>query len=179
MQFEPTPLKGAWVITLDTIGDERGYFARAFCRREFEAHGIEANLVQGNTSFNKEAGTIRGLHYQSDPAAEAKLVRCIRGALYDVIVDLRPDSPTYMQHFGLELTADNLKMLFVPGNFAHGYLALVPDTEAFYMATEFYTPEYEHGLRYDDPALGIEWPIPIQAVSEKDKIWPLIEEANR
>ena len=175
MKFEPTPLKDAWVITLDPLGDERGYFSRTFCRREFEVHGIEANVAQCNTSFNVEAGTLRGMHFQTEPAAETKLVRCIRGALYDVIVDLRPESPTYLQHFGVKLTAENLKMLFVPRNFAHGFLTLDPKTEAFYMVGEFYTPEYEKGLRHDDPALGIEWPVPIEVISDKDASWPLIE----
>ncbi len=175
MKFEPAPLKDAWVITLDPHGDDRGYFARAFCRKEFEAHGIETNVAQCNASFNKEAGTLRGMHYQTDPASETKLVRCVRGALYDVIVDLRPDSPTYMKNFGVRLTADNLKMLFVPRNFAHGFLTLEPDTEAFYMVAEFYTPEYECGLRHNDPALGIEWPSPIKVISEKDASWPLLQ----
>ena len=178
MKFEPAPLKDAWVITLDPLGDERGYFSRAFCRREFEAHGIEAEVSQFKTSFNVEAGTLRGMHFQTEPASETKLVRCIRGALYDVIIDLRPESPTYMKHFGVKLTVDNLKMLFVPRNFAHGFLTLEPKTEAFYMVSEFYTPEYEKGLRHDDPALGIEWPVPIEVISDKDASWPLIERAK-
>ena len=174
MKFKPTSLKDVWEISLDPIADERGHFARAFCQKEFEAQGIDTKLAQGNISFNKDAGTLRGLHYQIKPAVEAKLVRCVRGAIYDVIVDMRPDSPTYLQYFGIELTPDNLKMLYVPENFAHGYLTLVPDTEAFYVSSEFYTPECELGLRYDDPALGIDWPIPAQAVSEKDRNWPLL-----
>jgi len=178
MQFEPVPLKGAWVVMLDPHVDDRGYFARAFCRREFESHGIEASVAQCNASFNKLAGTLHGMHYQTEPAAETKLVRCVRGALYDVIVDMRPDSPTYMQHFGIELTADNLKMLFVPRNFAHGFLTLEPNTEAFYMVGEYYTPEYEQGLRYNDPALDIQWPAPVNVLSEKDGSWPLLERTS-
>lgn len=172
MKFEPTPLRGAWVITLEPFHDERGYFARALCRKELEDHGIETGLVQGNTVFSKTAGTLRGMHYQTVPALESKLVRCIRGALYDVIVDLRNDSPTYLQYFGVELSSDNLKLLFVPGNFAHGFLTLEDDTEAFYMTGEFYTPECERGLCHDDPAIGIEWPHPVRVISEKDRNWP-------
>jgi dTDP-4-dehydrorhamnose 3,5-epimerase len=172
MKFEATHLKGVWEISLEPIGDERGYFARAFCRREFEAHGIDPTVVQCNTSFNRQARTLRGMHWQVDPAAETKMVRCIRGALYDVVVDLRPDSPTYLQHFGIELTADNGKMLFVPGHFAHGFLTLEPDTQAFYMTGAFYAPECERGVRYDDPALKIDWPVQPEIVSEKDLGWP-------
>ncbi len=129
MIFEPTPLKDAWVLSLERIGDDRGFFARAFCQQEFAAHGIDFNVVQTNTSFGKEAGTLRGLHYQTAPAAEMKLAQCVRGALYDVIVDMRPDSPTYQQHFGIELTPDNGKLLYVPAHFAHGFITLVPDTQ--------------------------------------------------
>lgn len=175
MKFEPTPLKDAWAVSLAPIGDERGYFARAFCRKEFEEHGLNPTVVQCNTSFSKEAGTLRGMHYQIDPAPEAKTVRCIRGSFYDVIVDMRPESPTYLQHFGIELTADNGKMLYVPGNFAHGFFTLEPDTQAFYMVSEYYTPGCERGIRYDDPALGIEWPAPVNVLSEKDAAWPLLE----
>lgn len=178
MRFEPTPLGGAWVITLEPRADQRGHFARAFCREEFEAHGIESHVAQCNTSFNVAAGTLRGMHYQTEPAAETKLVRCVRGAIYDVIVDLRPGSPTRLQHFGIELTADNLKMLFVPRGFAHGFLTLAPATEAFYMVGTPYAPEYEGGLRYDDPVLGIDWPAPVEVVSAKDRSWPLLGEAE-
>lgn len=177
MKFEPTPLEGAWVISLDPIGDERGFFARAFCRREFEAHGIEANVVQCNTSFNERAGTLRGMHYQTAPSAETKFVICTSGALYDVIVDIRPDSPTYLQHFGVELTPKNKKMLFVPRDFAHGFVTLEPDTQAFYMVSEYYAPGCERGLRHDDPALGIKWPVAINSISDKDRNWPLLESA--
>lgn len=175
MIFEPTPLKDAWVISLKRLGDDRGFFARAFCRREFEEHGIDPTIVQCNTSFNKDAGTLRGMHYQVDPAPETKMVRCTRGSLYDVIIDMRKDSPSYLQHFGIELTPDNGKMLFVPGNFAHGFLTLEPDTQAFYMVGGYYTPECERGLRYNDPTFKIEWPGPINIISEKDTSWPLME----
>ena len=174
MKFEPTPLKGAWIITLEPIRDDRGCFARTFCQKEFEAHGIPSPVAQCNVSFNAQAGTMRGMHLRREPMAESKVVRCIRGALYDVIVDLRPESPTYLQHFGIELTQDNLKALFVPENFAHGFLTLEDQTEAFYMMSEFFTPGCETGLRYNDPSLGIEWPIEPRIVSEKDKSWPLL-----
>lgn len=173
MKFEPTPLKDAWVVSLAPIGDERGYFARAYCRKEFAAHGIDFEVVQCNTSFAKEAGTLRGLHYQDDPVPEPKFMRCVRGAMYDVIVDMRPESPTYLRHFGVELTQDNHRMLFVPARFAHGFLTLAPDTQSFYMTGGFYTPACERGVRYDDPLLGIEWPVAPTIVSEKDRNWPL------
>lgn len=176
MIFEPTPLKDAWVIRFDPHVDDRGYFTRAFCKKEFEEHGIEAAVVQCNSSFNKVAGTLRGMHFQKEPAQETKLVRCIRGSLYDTIVDLRPDSPSYMQHFGVELTEDNLTMLFVPRGFAHGFLTLEDNTEAFYMVSEFYTPGCEGGLRHDDPALGIQWPRAVASISEKDANWPLLKQ---
>ena len=174
MKFEPAPLKDAWIVTQTPFGDERGYFARAFCQKEFEQHGIPSMFVQCNTSFSRDAGTLRGLHYQIDPAPETKLMRCTRGAIYDVIVDMRPESPTYLQHFGIELTQDNQKMLFVPANFAHGFLTLEPDSQAYYLVGGFYTPECERGIRYDDPRLDIEWPIDPQIVSNKDRNWPLL-----
>lgn len=176
MKFEPTTLKDAWVITMEPHGDERGHFARAFCRKEFEAHGIETDVMQCNTSLNKRSGTLRGMHFQREPISETKLVRCIRGAMHDVIIDLRPESPTYLQHFAMELTQDNLKMLFVPRGFAHGFLTLEDNTEAFYMVGEFYTPECESGLRHDDPVLGIEWPAPVRVISDKDRNWPLLRD---
>jgi len=179
MKFESAPLRGAWVVTPDPKTDDRGYFARTFCRKAFEAQGIDADVAQCNTSFNRLAGTLRGMHYQTDPAAETKLVRCVRGALYDVIVDLRPESPTYLRHFGVELSAENMRMLFVPRHFAHGFLTLKPETEAFYMVGEFYAPEHERGLRFDDPALGIRWPLPVDVISDKDRSWPLLKGVHR
>jgi dTDP-4-dehydrorhamnose 3,5-epimerase len=179
MKFEPTPLKDAWIVTLAPMEDDRGYFSRTFCQKEFEAHGMPSRIAQCNTSFNKKSGTLRGIHFQREPAIETKLVRCVRGAFYDVIVDMRPDSPTYLQHFGLELSQKNMKALFVPQNFAHGFLTLEDDTEAFYLMGEFYTPACEGGLRYNDPALGIQWPGPVNVLSEKDAAWPLIEGTNQ
>ncbi len=175
MIFTETPLQGAFVIDLQEISDNRGFFARAFCAEEFERHGLKPTIAQVNLSFNEKKGTIRGLHYQQAPAAEAKFMRCISGAIYDVIVDLRPDSPTYRQHFGIELSAQNRRALYVPEMFAHGYLALTDGAQAFYSASEFYTPGVEGGIRYDDPALGIQWPISAAIVSEKDASWPLLE----
>jgi len=174
MKFTETPLKGAWVIDLEPRGDERGYFARAFCRKEFEAHGIDPAVVQSNVSFSKHAGTLRGMHFQKAPAEETKLVRCLTGALLDVIIDNRPDSPTFRQHFAVELTPENKRMLFVPRGFAHGFQTLKDDTEMLYMVSEYYTPEAEAGLRHDDPAFGIDWPLPVSVISDKDAAWPLV-----
>ena len=174
MKFTETPLKGAWVIDLEPRGDERGYFARVFCRKEFKAHGMEPNIKQCNLSYSKHAGTLRGLHYQKKPAEETKLVRCMNGALFDVVVDYRPDSPTYLQHFSVELSADNKRMLYVPHGFAHGFQTLKDDTEMLYMVSEYFTPEVEGGLRYNDPAFAVNWPQPVSVLSQKDAAWPLL-----
>jgi dTDP-4-dehydrorhamnose 3,5-epimerase len=178
MIFKPTRLQGAYVIELDREEDHRGFFARAFCRKEFEEHGLNPSVVQCNVSRNRRAGTIRGLHFQRPPSAEAKLVRCLRGAIYDVIVDLRPGSPTYLEHFGAELNEENGAALYVPEMFAHGYQALTDDAEALYQVSEFFAPACEGGLRYDDPALGIRWPAPVTEISAKDRAWPLLEVAR-
>ena len=178
MRFTPAPLDGAWIIDLERREDPRGWFARTFCRREFEAHGLEPVIAQANISWNARKGTLRGMHYQVPPAAETKLVRCTRGALWDVIVDLRPDSPTFLRHFGVELTAENGRQLYVPELFAHGYLTLADDTEVAYQVGEFYTPGAERGIRHDDPALGIEWPAPVAVISEKDAAWPAFVPAH-
>jgi dTDP-4-dehydrorhamnose 3,5-epimerase len=175
MLFTETKLKGAFIIDLDLKSDSRGFFARTFCAQEFEAHGLKPAVSQCNLSFNHKAGTLRGMHYQVAPACETKLVRCTRGAVYDVIIDLRPDSPTYRQHIGVELSADNRRALYVPEMFAHGYQTLTDDAEVVYQVTEFYTPGYERGARYNDPAFGIEWPMPVQVISDKDANWPLVE----
>ncbi len=173
MVFSETGLKGAAVIELQRWVDERGFFARAWCRREFEDNGLLSGLVQSNISFNLTAGTLRGMHYQSSPYEEEKLVRCTRGALYDVIVDLRQDSPTFKQWFGVELTEDNRRMLYVPKGFAHGFQTLADNTEVFYHVTEYYTPGAERGIRWDDPAIGICWPpSAVRVISDKDRSWP-------
>jgi dTDP-4-dehydrorhamnose 3,5-epimerase len=178
MIFRETRLKGAFVVELEPRGDERGFFARAFCRKEFEAHGLEPTIAQANISFNYRRGTVRGLHFQFPPAAETKFVRCSRGAIVDVIVDLRPESPTYLQHVAVELTAANRRGLYVPQRFAHGYQVLEDDTETTYQVGEFYTPAAEGGLRYSDPRLAIEWPLPVTDMSPKDREWRLLDDAE-
>lgn len=175
MIFTATTLKDAYVIDLELREDNRGAFARTFCAKDFEAHGLKPTVAQCNLSYNYKAGTLRGMHYQIPPAAETKLVRCTKGAIYDVIIDMRPDSPTYLQHFGVELTEDNHRALYIPELFAHGYQALTDGAEVVYQVGEFYTPGYERGLRYDDPAFGIQWPMPVTVISEKDAAWPLFE----
>jgi len=174
LKFTETPLKDAYIIDQERRNDERGYFARTFCAHEFEAIGFVTRFVQANTSLSADAGTLRGLHYQRAPAKETKLMRCIEGAMWDVIVDMRDDSPTYGQSFGAELSAENGRQMYVPKGFAHGFLTLHPNTIAAYMVDEFYTPGVEEGLRYDDPTLAINWPIEAQVVSEKDQNWPLL-----
>lgn len=176
MVFTETELQGAFVIDLERHIDNRGYFARMFCRREFVAHGLKADIAQGNIAFNATRGTMRGMHFQFPPAAETKLVRCTRGAILDVIVDLRPESATYLRHVAVELTADNGRSLYVPERFAHGYQVLADGTETTYLVGEFYAPETEGGLAYDDPRLGIEWPLPVTEVSEKDSAWAPLSE---
>jgi len=176
MKFTETKLKGAFIIDLEPRTDDRGFFARSFCQNEFEAHGLKPLIAQANISFNYRKGTIRGLHFQFPPAAETKYLRCSRGAIVDVIVDLRPESPTYLQHISVELTADNRRGLYVPERFAHGYQVLEDNTETMYQVGEFYTPGAESGLRYSDPRLAIEWPLPATDMSDKDRSWPLLAE---
>lgn len=172
MIFIETKLTGAYIIDLQKLEDERGFFARSFCRREFESHGLNPNVVQCNVSFNDKRGTMRGMHYQVKPFEEAKLVRCTRGSIYDVIVDLRPESPTFKIHFGLELTAHNRLALYIPEGFAHGFLTLEDNTEVFYQMSEFYAPETARGFRYDDPFFAIPWPQEIQVISDRDRTYP-------
>lgn len=171
MIFQETKLKGAYIIDIKPFEDERGFFARAWCQREFEEHGLATQVVQVNLSHNKQKGTLRGMHYQLDPHAEAKMVRCIRGSIYDVIIDLRPDSPTYREWVGVELSASNHTMLYVPENFAHGFQTLEDDVEVLYQVSEFYTPGAERGIRYDDRAFNIEWPLDVTVISAKDSSW--------
>jgi dTDP-4-dehydrorhamnose 3,5-epimerase len=172
MIFQPSPLADAFLIDLEKRGDERGFFARLFCEREFAAAGLENRFVQINNSLTGRRGTVRGMHYQLPDAAEVKVVRCIKGSLFDVIVDLRPDSPTFKKWFGAELTAENRRMMYVPRGFAHGFITLADETEAFYLVSAFYSPSHERGLRPDDPAIGIRWPIPVAELSQKDAAWP-------
>lgn len=171
MIFSETKLDGAYILDLEKYEDERGFFARAFCQEEFEEHDLNPVVAQTNISLSKHKGTLRGMHYQVAPHQEAKLVRCTAGALYDVIIDLRPDSSTYTEWVGVELTRENHRMLYVPEGFAHGFITLADDTEVTYQVSEFYAPGAERGVRYDDPAFDIEWPIPVEVISEKDKHW--------
>lgn len=172
MNFKETQIKGAFVIDLELHEDRRGFFARTFCAKEFEAHSLTTYFPQCNLSFNRTKGTLRGMHYQVSPSKETKLVRCTRGAIYDVIIDLRPKSPTYLTHIAVELTAQNHRALYVPEQCAHGFQSLTDDTEVFYQMGDFYNSKYDAGARYDDPTFGIEWPLPVSEISEKDRTWP-------
>jgi dTDP-4-dehydrorhamnose 3,5-epimerase len=173
MTFEETRLSGAFVIDLERREDGRGFFARTWCANELGEHGLNTRLVQANMSWNPREGTLRGMHFQHPPHAEAKVVRCTHGAIHDVIIDLRPESPTYKQWIGVDLTAENRRALYVPEGFAHGFQTLVPDCEVHYLVTEFYTPESEGGVRWNDPAFAIQWPDPDNAfLSDKDAAWP-------
>lgn len=174
--FSETELDGAWTVDVEPIGDERGFFARWYCRSEFAERGLDPMDAQGNMSYSASQGTLRGLHLQLPPAAEAKLVRCTKGSIFDVIVDCRRGSSTRWKWLGVELSAENRRALYVPKGFAHGYQTLAADTEVYYLVSEFYTADKEAGLRYCDPDLGIEWPLPAQAVSIKDEAWPLLSE---
>jgi len=172
MRFLPAQLNGVYLIEWKLIEDQRGFFARSFCQREFEEHGLKGRFPQCNTSWNKEKGTLRGMHYQIAPHAEVKVVRCTRGAIYDVVIDLRPGSPTYCKWMAAELNARTHRMLYVPEGFAHGYQTLEPDTETFYMVSEFYTPAAERGVRWNDPRFRIQWPLPNPILSAKDAAHP-------
>jgi dTDP-4-dehydrorhamnose 3,5-epimerase len=171
MIFTETKLEGAFIIDLQPHNDNRGFFARAFCQKEFEEHGLKPVIAQANLAFNHLKGTVRGMHFQFPPAAETKTVRCTRGAIVDIIVDLRPESPTFLQHIEVELTEDNHRAIYVPERFAHGYQVLADKTETSYQVGEFYTPGTEGGLLYNDPGLGLSWPLPVASISEKDKGW--------
>jgi dTDP-4-dehydrorhamnose 3,5-epimerase len=176
MIFTETQLQGAFILDLERREDDRGFFARTFCQHEFTEHGLKPVIAQANVAFNRYKGTLRGMHFQYPPAAETKLVRATRGAILDFIVDLRPESHTYLQHVGVELTADNHRALFVPERFAHGYQVLEDDTETTYQVGEFYAPEVEGGLLYNDPRLGLDWPLPVAEMSEKDQQWRGLDE---
>ena len=169
MRFIPTHLAGAYLVEPEPVSDERGFFARTWCRNEFADKGLNPNLVQCNISFNKAHGTLRGMHYQKAPHAEAKLVRCTQGAVYDVIVDLRSDSNTFTQWYGVELTAENRKALYVPEGFAHGFITLQDDTEVLYQMSEFFHAECAAGARWNDPVFSIQWPIDVTVISERDQ----------
>lgn len=172
MIFTETKLSGAFIIELEKHEDSRGFFARSWDGNIFKEHGLVSEVIQQNTSFTIHKGTVRGMHYQVAPHQETKLIKCLRGAIYDVIIDLRPDSATYMQWSGIELSAENYKMIYVPKDFAHGFQTLEKDTLATYLVTEIYTPHAERGIRYNDPAIGIEWPLPVSFISNKDANLP-------
>ena len=172
MIFRETTLKGAFVIEMEKFEDKRGFFARAWCQKEVEANGLVSRVAETNISFNKRRGTLRGMHYQVAPYEQVKLVRCTAGVIYDVIIDMRPDSPTFRKWTGVELTAENYTMLYVPENFAHGFQTLENNTEVTYQVSQFYSPESERGVRYDDPVFQVEWPLPVEVISEKDIAWP-------
>lgn len=178
MIFTETKLRGAFTIDIEPREDSRGFFARAFCQHEFEEHGLKPVIAQANIAFNTRKGTLRGMHFQFPPAAETKVVRATRGAILDVIVDLRPESATYLQHVAVELTEDNHRALYVPERFAHGYQVLEDRTETTYQVGEFYAPGFESGLHPDDPRLGIAWPLPVSVISEKDARWKFLDEVE-
>src|SRR4029078_9301468 len=176
MIFTETKLKGAFIIDLERRSDSRGFFARAFCQKEFEAHGLKPNIAQANGAFNVKRGTVRGMHFQYPPAAETKLVRCTRGAILDIIVDLRPESPTFLDHIAVELSQDNPRSLYVPDRFGHDYQVLRDGTETSYQVGEFYTPGSEGGLRYDGQRFRLQWPLAVAAIAEKDTVWKLLSD---
>ena len=172
MIFNKTKLSDAYIIEIEKHEDKRGFFSRLWCKKEFENHGLDSRLAQTNIGFSIKRGTLRGLHYQKSPYQEVKVVRCTMGAIYDVIVDLRPDSPTYKQWVSVELSSMNRRMLYVPEGFAQGYITLVKNTEMSYQTSQFYSPEFARGVRYNDPSFSIEWPIEVAVISEADKSWP-------
>ncbi|MBZ5665691.1 MAG: dTDP-4-dehydrorhamnose 3,5-epimerase [Acidobacteriia bacterium] len=176
MIFTETGLKGAFVIDIERREDSRGFFARAFCQHEFEAHRLKPVIAQANVAFSHTKGTLRGMHFQFPPAAETKLVRATRGAILDIIVDLRPESQTFLQHVAVELSEDNSRALYVPERFAHGYQVLRDKTETSYQVGEFYTPGSEGGLLHDDPRLGLKWPLPVTLISDRDQLWKRLDE---
>jgi dTDP-4-dehydrorhamnose 3,5-epimerase len=176
MKFTETPLEGAMIIDLEKHVDHRGYFARAWCKEEFEEHGLNNSMVQCNLSKSFKKGTLRGMHYQIEPHQEDKLIRCIEGTIYDVIIDLRKDSESYLNWFGIELSKENSRMLYAPKGTAHGFQTLEDNSTVFYMVTEFYNPQAERGLRWDDPAFGIDWPLEVAEISERDTKHPDFDE---
>ncbi len=176
MVFIETQLAGAYIIDIERREDSRGFFARAFCQKEFEAHGLKPTIAQANVAHNIKKGTVRGMHFQFPPAAETKVVRCTRGSILDIIVDLRPESPTYLQNISVELNEENQRALYVPERFAHGYQVLSDNTDTSYQVGEFYTPNAESGLLHNDPRLKLSWPLPVSVISEKDQKFALLDE---
>lgn len=176
MNFTETKLKGAFIIDIDRKEDSRGFFARVFCQKEFEEHGLKSIIAQSNIAFNLRKGTLRGMHFQFPPAPETKFVRCTRGSILDIIVDLRPESKTFLQHIAVELSEDNHHGLYIPERFGHGYQVLRDNTETSYQVGEFYTPGVEGGLLYNDPRLNLNWPLPVSEISDKDRDWKKLDE---
>ena len=172
MKFTELRLKGAYLIEVERLEDHRGFFGRLWCEKEMKEQGLNTNLVQSNISFSRNKGTLRGLHFQKSPYQETKLVRCTQGSIYDVIVDLRPDSPTYLEWCGVELSAENRSMIYVPEDFGHGFLTLEDNSEIYYLVTEFYNRDFEGGIRYDDPTIKIDWPAEVVDISERDMQHP-------
>ena len=172
MHFHPTTLKDAWLIDLQPARDERGFFARTFCLHEFSAHGLETSFPQHSISVSPRRGTLRGMHFQREPHAEVKLVRCMKGEIWDVIIDLRADSPTFCRWQKFELSAENLRQLYIPKGFAHGFQTLTDEVEVSYLISEEHVPKAANGIRHDDPAFQVEWPLPITMISERDRSWP-------
>ncbi|MBI5845621.1 MAG: dTDP-4-dehydrorhamnose 3,5-epimerase [Deltaproteobacteria bacterium] len=176
MRFVPAPLSGAYIIEITPASDDRGFFSRVFCEREFAEAGLCTRFPQASVSFSKKKGTLRGMHYQNSPDWEVKLIRCTKGAVWDAIIDLRPDSPTYKKWFGAELSAENHRMMYAPVGFAHGFLTLVDECEVFYQMSAFYAPLSESGIRWNDPSIGIDWPISPAVISAKDRAIPDFEQ---
>ena len=172
MKFKKMRLEGAWVLDINKLEDERGFFARTFCQKEFIEHGLNTRVAQCNVSYNKYKGTLRGMHMQVSPFQEAKLVQCTSGAIYDVIIDVRPDSPTFLEYLGVVLSADEYRMLYIPEGFAHGFLTLTENANVFYQMSEFYAPECARGFRWNDPAFGITLPEEVRVISERDASYP-------
>ena len=172
MRFEATGLNGAWLIHLEPVNDARGSFARTFCENEFQAHGLQTRFPQHSVSWSSRGGTVRGMHYQMDPRAEVKIVRCLSGSIWDVIIDIRPESATFGKWRGFELSEEDGRQLYVPKGFAHGFQSLTDDARVNYLISEFHAPSAASGFRYDDPAFGIRWPLPVTMISEKDLLWP-------
>lgn len=179
MRFSETRLSGAYIIDLDRFDDHRGSFLRSWCRREFAERGLASDFVQGNISVNPRRGTLRGMHFQVSPYREVKLMRCARGEILDVIVDMRPDSRTFRQWIGVELRAEDYRMLYIPEGFAHGFQTLCDEVEVQYMVSNYYAPDAARGLRYDDPSIAISWPIPVTEISQADQTWPLLDTWKR
>jgi len=175
MVFQETEIVGVFTVSLDLLRDERGFFARTWCEREFSDHGLNPKLVQCSISFNKRKGTLRGVHFQAEPHCEAKLVRCTRGSIFDVALDLRPQSPTYLRWMGVDLTEENHRALYIPEGCAHGFLSLEDDAEVFYQMSESYHPESARGVRWNDPVFGIRWPGSVEVISERDRTYPDFE----